>query len=77
MYFKVEEGECEVTVNGCVNSPNYPAPHENNEYCRITVHETGAYSLSDPFDVEDGYDHLTVDGQVTFLFVCEERLLVS
>ena len=73
MYFTVEEGDCEVTETGCVNSPFYPANHNNNEYCRITVHKTGPYHLGDPFEVEQGFDSLTVAGTVKWSF-CEACL---
>lgn len=61
-YFTVM-GDCEVTETNCVNSPNYPANHKDDEECTVTVRETGFYTLSDPFDVEDGYDFLIVDGE--------------
>ena len=74
-YFIVE-GDCEVAVTGCVNSPYYPAPHANEESCTITVKETGAYTLSDEFDIETCCDHLVVNDTVTLL-TCERVLFLT
>ena len=64
-------GDCEVTFNGCVNSPFYPAMHSDNEECSITVLQDGDYKLSEEFGVEECCDDLHVNDVVLFVeFSC-------
>ena len=47
----------------CVQSPNYPDDYGRFERCVITVERDGVLDV-EAFDLEDGYDFLTLNGMV-------------
>lgn len=54
-------GPCEIEGN-CVSSTNYPKWYGKDEHCRITVIIGGDITVSDPFDIETGYDKVWYNG---------------
>jgi len=52
-------GDCEVRDN-CVSSKNFPNSYGNGERCDITVLRDTSPSLSETFDIEVGFDPLTI-----------------
>lgn len=61
-YFEIT-GDCEVTKsNNCVQSKGWPEDYGNDESCSINVLVGGSTDVSDPFDIEIGYDVLTIAG---------------
>jgi len=60
--FMVDAGLCTLSSDAsCIRSPNYPIKHNTYDDCSITVHEAVTLSVTS-FNLEDGYDYLTVDG---------------
>jgi len=59
--WKLFEGTCQLD-GFCVTSPNYPEPYSVYEFCNFTnIGRSGRKVVVDAFDVELGYDFLTVD----------------
>jgi len=63
--WEVVEGACGIDAEGCLTSPNYPAAYGDYGYCKIMVQQPalGPVSAVGVFDVEHGYDQLTINGQ--------------
>jgi len=51
-----------IIFGNCVSSQNYPHSYGDRYECTISVLEDAQVILSDPFDIEVGYDILTVAG---------------
>jgi len=63
--FSITSGECGLTKEGCITSPNFPQPYGSNEHCEIAVAtksgDGGVVLNVEAFDTEGGYDWLSVD----------------
>jgi len=60
------EGPCEVDDEDeeCIESPSYPENYGNNEACTMSLRGSETrYLTVDRYDVEEGYDYLTVGGR--------------
>lgn len=60
--FTVISGNC-VVVGGCVQSPNFPEPYDNNASCTIVAHE-GMSVYATHFNTELDKDNLTINGDL-------------
>ena len=63
--WKLTKGPCTVDAYGCILSPNYDKDaatrYDNYEECEFDVVEPKLMEVED-FNVESGYDYLTVNG---------------
>lgn len=57
--WKLLEGTCQLNAT-CITSTNYPLPYTPYEFCKFT--NNGGPVKVEAFDVESGYDVLTVHG---------------
>jgi len=63
--WEVLSGSCQIDAEGCLTSPNYPGSYADYGECRIHVQQPalGSVSAVGNFEVEHGYDYLTINGQ--------------
>lgn len=62
--WKVKLGQCQVDVEGCVTSPNYPQNYGSRESCLIDVNADKATPIKvESFLTESRFDQLKVNGQ--------------
>ena len=54
-------GDCDVEGD-CVSSANHPDNHGNNEECDITMLRDAVLTPHNVFNLEAGWDHLTILG---------------
>jgi cathepsin B len=58
----VQEGPCQLTGDGCLSSPNYPAAYGQEEYCKITVSSATPVRIV-RFETEDDSDYLMIENK--------------
>merc|ERR1712224_641182 len=61
-FFAMSGDSCDVQGD-CVSSGNYPSNHTNDEHCRITMLKDALVTPGAEFNLEIGYDHLTIEDE--------------